>query len=262
MINRTVIFIHGMFMSASAWDDWVELFKSKGYNVLAPGWPGRDKPPDVLRRELDPAVAQLTLPALVDFYAGIAGQLPDAPILIGHSMGGLILQLLMRRGLGAAGVAIDPAPPQGVLSAKLSFWRSAWPVVNFLASANKPNLMPFKTWQYSWVHTLPEEKQHEAYERFVVPESRRVGRGALTNAAAVDFAAPHPPLLFIAGAADRLIPAGLVKKVAAKYQSKSPSLTDYKEFPGRTHFICGQDGWQEVAGYVLEWLDNQPAANR
>jgi pimeloyl-ACP methyl ester carboxylesterase len=177
----------------------------------------------------------------------------EPPFLVGHSLGGLIVQILLNRGLGAAGVAIDSAPPSGLLSLEWSFHKSNWPMLNPLASSSTPYYMSFAEWQYAFVNGLPLAEQQAAYEQQCVPESRRAGRGPLSAVAKVDFAKPHGPLLMLAGSTDHIVPASLNRANVAKYKASS-SAVDFKEFPGRTHFGIGQQGWEEMADYVLAWL--------
>jgi pimeloyl-ACP methyl ester carboxylesterase len=253
--SRTVVFIHGMYMNSLCWEHWVPYFQSKGYGCLAPDWPGRDQPIDVLRKNHpDPQLSQLTLSGVVDYFTETIRVLDEKPVIIGHSMGGLIVQLLLQKNLAAAGIAIDSAPPMGVFTAKWSFLKSNWPHITPFVSQSNPIEMTFERFQYTFVNTMPLGEQRAAYERYVVPESRRVPRESLT--ARVDFKKPHPPLLLIAGSADNIIPASLNQSNHAKYKL-SPSETDFKEFAGRTHFIVGQKGWEEVADFALSWLNDR-----
>lgn len=255
MKSKTVLFIHGMYMTPLCWEQWVDRFQSQGYHCLAPAWPGRDQLIEVLRqRHPDPQLGQLTLTRVLEYLTEFIKQLDEKPILIGHSMGALSVQLLLNRDLAAAAVAIDSAPPLGVFTIKWSFLKSNWPHITPFVSLSHPIEMTFARFQYTFVNTLPLVEQRAAFERYVVPESRRVPRESLT--AKVDFKKPHAPLLLIAGSADNIIPASLNKSNYAKYRS-SPSVTDFKEFAGRTHFIIGQQGWEEVADYVLAWLNEK-----
>jgi alpha-beta hydrolase superfamily lysophospholipase len=253
MKSKTLLFIHGMYMNSLCWEEWVPHFQAKGYKCHVPDWPGRDKPVDTLRKNHpDPHLGQLTLSRVLEHFADTVKTLDEKPILIGHSMGGLAVQLLLQKDLATAGVAIDSAPPMGVLTTKWSFLRSNWPHITPFVSQSSPIEMTFVRFQYTFVNGLPLEEQRAAYERYVVPESRRVPRESLT--ARVDFKKPHPPLLLIAGSADNIIPASLNKSNYARYKTSS-SLTDFKEFAGRTHFIVGQKNWEEIADYILSWLD-------
>lgn len=255
MSSKTIVFIHGMFVTPLCWEQWIARFEPKGYRCLAPAWPGRDQPVETLRKNHpDRQLGNLTLAQVVEHYAGVIKGLNEKPILIGHSMGGLITQILLQRGLAAGGVAIDSAPPGGVFTTKWSFVKSNWPVLNPFANAHEPYFMPFEHFQYTFVHTLPLPEQKAAYDKFVVPESRLIGRGPLTAVARVDFKKPHPPLLLIAGSDDHILPSSLNKSNFQKYTDPS-SATGFKEFPGRTHFIIGQNGWEEVADFALAWLN-------
>jgi alpha-beta hydrolase superfamily lysophospholipase len=181
--------------------------------------------------------------------------LDEKPILIGHSMGGLVVQLLLQSDLAAAGVAIDSAPPMGVLTTKWSFLKSNWPHITPFVSLNSPIDMTFGRFQYTFVNGLPLAEQQAAFDKYVVPESRRVPRQSLT--ARIDFKRQHPPLLLVAGSADHIIPASLNKTNYTAYKASS-SVTDFKEFAGRTHFTIGQQGWEAVADYILAWLSEKP----
>lgn len=255
MSGKTVVFIHGLFLSYNGWGQWVKYFESKGYNAIAIAWPGRDKSVAALRQaHPDPKLGQRTFGEVLDHHIQTIKGLNEPPIIIGHSLGGLFTQLLLNRGLGAAGIAIDSAPPQGLLSFKWSFLKSAFPLLNPLNPSSKPYLMPFSGFQYSFVNGMPLEAQRRAYDEQVVPESLRIARGSLTVAAKVDYAKPHAPLLFIAGETDHIIPPSLNKANFNKYQASAPSITEFKEFPGRNHYGLGADGWQEMADYILEWI--------
>ena len=255
MKARTIVFIHGMYMNSLCWEHWVNFFQTKGYTCLAPDWPGRDQPVDALRKNHpDPQLGKLTLSRVLEHFTDIIRKLDDRPVIIGHSMGGLAVQLLLQQDLAAAGVAIDSAPPMGVFTTKWSFLKSNWPHITPFVSQSSPIEMTFERFGYTFVNASPLAEQRAAYERYVVPESRRVPRNSLT--ARVDFRKPHPPLLLIAGSADNIIPASLIKSNYAKYK-RSASVTDFKEFAGRTHFIIGQKGWEEIADYVLAWLNDK-----
>ncbi|WHZ10270.1 MAG: hypothetical protein OJF60_000709 [Burkholderiaceae bacterium] len=245
-------------MTALCWEQWVTRFEGSGYQCLAPNWPGRDQPIDVLRKKHpDQQLGRLTLSNVVEHFTKVINTLDEKPILIGHSMGGLVVQLLLHRNLASAGVAISSAPPMGVFTTKLAFLKSNWPHVTPFASLSEPIEMGFARFQYTFVNGMPLAQQRAAYDKYVVPESRRVPRESLT--AKIDFKKPHPPLLLIAGSTDNLIPASLNKSNYTKY-NKSDSITDFKEFAARTHFIVGQEGWEEVADHTLEWLSGTRSA--
>ncbi len=254
MNTKTIVFIHGMFMTPLCWEHWIEYFQAKGYRCVAPAWPGRDKPIEPQRKNHpDAELGRLKLRSVVESLAGVIAALNEKPILIGHSMGGLVVQLLLQRDLAAAGIAIDPAPPMGVFTTAWSFVKANFPAINPFVPVTRPVEMSFEHFQYAFVNTLPLAEQRAAYDRYVVPESRGVPTQSLTSVAKVDFKKPHPPLLITAGEKDHIIPASLNKANYRKY--RGPSVTDFKEFPGRDHFVIGEKGWEEVADYCLSWME-------
>lgn len=258
--SSLVVFVHGMFMTPLCWEHWESHYRSRGLRTLAPPWPEHESSIDAQRGAHPNAkLGAVTLEQLVQHYRSILLAQDEKPFLVGHSLGGLLVQLLVSEGLARAGVAIDSAPPQGVISLKWSFLKSNWPAINPFAREADPIALSFEQFQYAFVNGLPPDEQKAAYSRYAVPESRRVGKGPTTAAAAIDFARPRPPLLFIAGSEDHIIPASLNRRNHAKYRA-SGSVTDFKEFAGRTHFIIGQRGWEEVADYALDWLMRQPSA--
>jgi len=254
MKTKTIVLIHGMFMNSLCWENWIPRYEAKGYRVLAPAWPGRDKPVETLRKNHpDPELAKLKLSDVVEHMTKLIQSLDEQPAIIGHSMGGLVVQLLLQRDLVVAGVAIDPAPPQGVFTTAFSFIKSNFPAINpFLLS--QPVMMSFEHFQYAFVNTLPLNEQRVAYDRYIVPESRRVPTQSLGAAGEVNFKKPHPSLLITAGERDHIIPASLNRTNFKKYQA-SNSQADFKEFAGRDHFLIGERGWDEVADYCLAWLE-------
>ncbi len=257
MKTKDILFIHGMFMTPLCWENWIEYYGSKGYRCTAPAWPGREQPIQTQRsKHPDPELGRLKLRDVIGSMETATRSMPDKPVIIGHSMGGLIAQSLLQKDVSAAAVAIDPAPPQGVLTTAWSFLKSNFPAINPLVPVTHPVEMSFAHFQYAFVNTLPEDQQRAAYDRYVVPESRGVPTQSLTSVAHVDFKKPHAPLLITAGEDDHIIPASLNKSNYDRYAS-SGSVTDFKVFPGRDHFVIGEPGWQEVADFVLDWLDKK-----
>jgi predicted amidohydrolase YtcJ/pimeloyl-ACP methyl ester carboxylesterase len=248
---KTVVFITGAFVSSDCWNEWKTYFERQGYATLVPPWPYKDAPACTLRqRHPDPDVAGQRLADLTAYFAGILAALPSRPILVGHSMGGLITQLLIQQGLAVAGIAIHSLQPQGIFTFKFSFYKAGWGALGFFTNVRKTYLMSFREWQYAFTNGMPYEAQKDGYYNLLTPESKLLVRDATTTAAKVDFDKPHAPLLFVAGSADRFIPASLNYKNCRKYKRGA----DYKEFTGRNHFVLGQPGWEEVAGYIVSWL--------
>jgi pimeloyl-ACP methyl ester carboxylesterase len=256
--NRPIVLIHGLWMTPLSWEHWVERYERRGHTVLAPAWPGMEGDIDELRR--DPSrVAHLGVAEIVDHYEQVIRALDTPPIIMGHSFGGLFTQLLLDRGLGAAGVAIDSAAARGVFTLPPPELRSAFPVLKSPLNNHRAVALSPEEFHYAFTNTLSDEESQRAYERYAVPGPGRV----LFQAALANFnprAATHvdyrnddrAPLLFIAGGEDHVIPAK-VNEANAKHYRHSRAITDFKEFPGRVHFTIGQPGWEEVADYALDW---------
>lgn len=255
MLPTTVVFITGAFVHHSCWDTWKVYFEHKGFKATAPPWPHKDATPEVLRNSHPSAeIAANRLSQLTDHYERIIRQLPEKPVLIGHSIGGLIVQILLQRGVGVAGVAIHSVPPQGVFTFKLSFLRAGWGSLGFFTSARRSFMMSFEQWRYAFTNGMSYEAQKESYYKCAIPESKLIVRDTITRAARVKFLNPRVPLLLISGTADNTIPASLNYANYKKYR-RSDSITDYKEFEGRNHFVLGQSTWKEDADHILEWLN-------
>jgi len=254
--KKTILFVTGAFVSHHCWDGWVSYFEDLGYNAIAPAWPAKDASPEILRNRQpnDKALAALTLKEVIDSYANIARGLEEKPIIIGHSLGGLMTQIVLNRGLAEVAVAIHSVPPQGVFPYEFTFLRSTWKVLGLFSSMKKTYLMSFRDFQYAFVNGMPEREQLEAYEKYAIPESKSVARGGLTSAASVDFKKPHAPLLILAGSEDHVIPAHLSYRNFIKYP-KNNSIVDYKEFEGRNHSVLTASGWETTADYVARWIE-------
>jgi pimeloyl-ACP methyl ester carboxylesterase len=254
------VLVHGAWVTSPSWAGWRSHLEARGYRTLAPAWPYDDRPADDLRRAPDPRLAGVGIREIVDHYSGIVGGLGEPPILIGHSFGGLFVQMLLDRGLGAAGVAIDPAPPKGVLPG-ISAIRASLPALIGLNSWREVRRMSFKNFQWGWVHALSAGEQRAAYDEFVIPTPGRIFLQALlapvTDVTRVNFEnGGRAPLLIIAGGLDRTVEARMNRANFAR-QRRSGAVTDFHEFPGRTHWIFRQPGWEEVADFALAWVERQ-----
>lgn len=262
-----IVLIHGLWMTPLSWEHWVARYQGQGYQVLAPAWPGMDGDIAALRQDTS-AIDHLGVAEIVAHYDGIIRQLDRPPIIMGHSFGGLITQLLLARDLGAAGVAIDSAPVKGVLNLPLSALRSSLPALKNPANTHKSVALTPEEFHYAFTNTLTAAESRAVYERYAVPGPGRVlFQAALANftphaVTAIDFAHEHrAPLLIIAGGADHVSPPS-VNQATAKLQHESRARTDYHEFPGRSHFILGQAGWEEVADYALAWAAEYAVSDR
>jgi pimeloyl-ACP methyl ester carboxylesterase len=248
-----LVFIHGMYMNAVSWSPWVERASGRGYACHAPSWPFHDGRPAELRADIDPGLGRLTFGAVTDHLKGFIDTLPERPVLIGHSIGGLLVQKLVNDGYGAAGVSISSAPPRGIFSFDPHFFRSNFPHVNPLVG-NRPVVMTPKRFRYTFCNTMSAGDSAAAFEQFVVPESRNVPRSTLTKQGQIDFGVDHVPMLFLAGDHDHLIPLSLVRRNVNAYQASGRPV-EFKQFSDRSHLICNQQGWEEVADYALTWVD-------
>ncbi len=254
----TIVLIHGLWMTPLSWEHWIDRYTTRGYRVLAPAWPGMDGDIDDFRR--DPStVDHIGVEEIVGHYEGIVRDLDRPPIIMGHSFGGAFTQILLDRGLGAVGVAIDSAPVKGILTLPFSTLKSSFPALKNPANDHRAVTLTPKEFHYAFTNTLTEEESLAVYERYAVPGPGRVlFQAGLANfnpraATRVDFGNDdRAPLLVIAGGADHVSPDS-VNESTAKHQSKSKAVTAYKEFPGRSHYTLGQEGWEEVADYALDW---------
>jgi alpha-beta hydrolase superfamily lysophospholipase len=254
----TIVLIPGLWVTALCWEHWVKHYSDKGYCIVARSWPGMEGGIEQLRR--DPSsFASLGLKDVVDHYEQIIRELETPPIIIGYGFGGLVTQILLDRGWGAAGAAIASAPVRGIARLPLSLLKLALSVLgNSFNSRETISLTP-KQFHRAFTNSLTETESLDAFKRYVVPAPNRV----LLQTAFANFTShtaatvnvrndTRAPLLLIAGGKDRVVPSSLVKANFELYR-ESKAETDYKEFRDRTHFIIGQDGWEKVADYVLCW---------
>ena len=255
----TIVLIHGLWMTPLSWEHWTERFKARGYKVLAPAWPGMDADIEQLRQDTS-AIDDLGIEEIIDAYDSTIRDLTTPPIIMGHSFGGAFTEILLDRGLGAAGVAIDAAGVRGITKLPFSTLRSGFPILKSPLNRHRAVPLTFDEFHYSFTNTMNDEDARAAFERYAAPGPGRVlFEGAFANfnprtALQLDFKnEDRAPLLLIAGGSDHVVPASIDKATSERFQRKSSALTDYKEFPGRSHFTVGQEGWEEVADYALDW---------
>ena len=258
----TIVLIHGLWLTPRSWEGWIDRFQKAGYEVIAPAWPGVEKEVEALRKDPS-ALKGLRLSTVVDHYDRIIRQLEVPPILIGHSFGGLIVQVLLDRGLGAAGVGIDAAATAGVLALPFSQIRSSFPILGNPFSLNQAVALTPKQFNYAFTNELDPVASKKIYDRYAIPGAAHIlWEAALAPfnpkaASKVNYSnSKRAPLLFIAGGDDHTVPASVNKANLRKY-TKSNAVTAYREFPGRTHHTVGQEGWEQVADFALSWaLEN------
>jgi len=273
-MSETIVFIHGAWMTPLCWEPFSRYFQLKGYECVAPAWPHHDRPVDELRAHPAPELAGLGVREIADHYERIITAMDEPPILVGHSFGGLIVQLLLDRGLGAAGVAIDSAPPRGVLPLGWTGLRANAPVLLRPGAWHQVVALSFPAFRYAFVHTLPEDEQRAAYARYVVPESGRIFfQTALAVLRSRSRAPTHvnfrnrrrAPLLLVAGGRDHIVPPRWNQVNYQKYRRHrvtrhgyGPAHVEFVRFRDRTHWLIADTRAEEVAGFVDEWLERVP----
>jgi len=249
-VTTPLLFIHGMYLNAESWEPWTAPARAAGFDPVALSWPFHDGPPADLRATIDPGLGRLDFGAVVAHLKSQIDAMPEPPVLIGHSVGGAAVQKLLDDGYGRAGVAISPAPPQGVLTTSPVLLRANFPHINPFAG-NRPIEMTPQRFHFTFGNTGSRAASDAAFERYVVPESRNVPRSLLTRQAHIDFSrTQRPPMRFLAGDSDHLVPLSLVRRNARRYATE----VGVTEFSKRSHFLCNAEGWEDVADAALSWL--------
>jgi pimeloyl-ACP methyl ester carboxylesterase len=255
--TKTIVFIHGLWMHTSSWQQWMDFFNEQGYETLNPSWPGDAETVAECRANPE-AIANRGVTEIVDSYAKVIATLPKPPIVIGHSFGGLIAQILLGRNLASACIAIDPAPIKGVWQLPFSVLKASLPVLGNPFNFKKANSLTFKQFCYGFANTLPEKEARELYDRWTIPAPCK----PLFQAATASFVGSETkvntkntkrgPLLVTGGAKDNQAPAILGKASVKKYNASV--VSDFKLFEGRGHSLVIDNGWKEIADYSLSWL--------
>jgi pimeloyl-ACP methyl ester carboxylesterase len=254
-----VVFIHGLWLLPSSWDRWAAVFAEAGYTPVTPGWP--DDPETVAEAKAHPEVfAHKTVGQVADHYAGLVSQLKKKPVVIGHSFGGLLTQILAGRGLSAASVAIDPAPFRGVLPLPFSALKSASPVLANPSNRNRAVPLTYDQFRYAFANAVAEDEARELYETFAVPASGApLFQAAAANLnpwteAKVDIKNPdRGPLLIISGEKDHTVPWAIAN-ASYKQQKRNEGVTEITEMPNRGHALVIDSGWREVANTALAFV--------
>ncbi|MBU2667135.1 alpha/beta fold hydrolase [Actinoplanes bogorensis] len=261
-MRKPVIFIHGLWLHASSWQPWVELFAERGYEPAAPGWPGDAGTVEETRADPD-ALAGHGIDDVVAHFAGIFESLPVKPIVIGHSFGGMIAQKLLGLDLADAAVAIDAAQIKGVLPLPLSTLRSGFPVLGNPANSGRAVSLTAEQFRYAFGNAISEAESQELYDRWSIPAPGK----PLFEAAAANFNPHSPakvdtgnesrgPLLLMAGGRDHTVPEVVVRATLKQYRH-SHAVTDIVDFPDKAHSLTIDAGWREVAETALTWLKEQ-----
>ena len=254
----TIVLIHGFWVTPRSWEHWVEHYENRGFKVLAPAYPGFEVEVEALNADTSPIEA-LTVPAIIGKLESVVGQLDKPPVLMGHSAGGAFMQILLDHGFGAAGVAINSAPTEGVPVVPFSQIKSTFPVLRNPANHHRAVGYTHEQWHYAFTNTFTEDESRALYRRYHIPASGRI----LWEASLANLLPGHQdtwvnyhnddraPLLFISGAEDHLMPPSIQRSNARHY--KSNTITEVKEYPGYAHLLPAQQGWQAIADEALDW---------
>lgn len=252
-----MVLIHGAFLNARSWEDFARYFTERGYDVSAPEWPCRPVPEG---REED--VAGLGVSEIVDHYHRIVEGLPEQPVIVGHSFGGLFTEILLDRGLGLAGVALDPAPPKGVFRLAYSELKVASAALAHPSKQEGVVHLTPEQFDYGFTNTWPRDEARRAYERYYVPETGRIfyedafGNLKVHPPVEVEYEKEdRAPLLITAGEHDHTIPPPIARSAYERYAKRTTARTDFHEFPGVSHLLTAGPGWEKVAEYVASWLE-------
>lgn len=253
-MNRPVLFIHDAWLTPAIWENYKSRFAACGYSCIVPPWPAARPPAEGVSPATRPAI--LGIAQLIDHYASIAEDLPAAPLLVGHGFGGLVVQVLLDRGLGSAGIAIAPVPPRGVRPDIL-----AVALLPLLLKGGLHKMQVEMTLEHFAARVaqyLSPQEQYAAYRQYCVAISRRILYQAVLGIdSGVDFANDQrAPLLLIAGKNDRVIRASLVVSIY-DHHHRSIAPTSFKCFAGRSHWLIAEPNWEEVADYSIEWSQAQ-----
>src|SRR6266540_3071104 len=254
-----VVFIHGLWLLPSSWNNWVQLFEEAGYAGVTPSWP--DDPETVEEARANPDVfAKKTLGQIADHTAEVIGKLTKKPAVMGHSTGGLLTYMIADRGLSAASVAIDPGPFRGVLPLPISALRSAGPVLRNPLNRGRAIGLTLDQFKYGWANALDDEEARQLYDTYHVA-GPGVALAQMANAnlnpfteAKVDPRNPaRGPLLIIEGEKDHTVPWAIAN-AAYKRQKRNPGVTEIVKMPNRGHSLTIDHGWREVAQTALDFV--------
>lgn len=261
-MKATIFFIHGMFQNAKSWGQWTRYFGELGYECIAESWPLHVGEPGELRRNPPAGLGDLRLQTIIDRYASLIESRHFPPIVIGHSVGGLITQKLVERGLASAGVAICSVAPNRMLAVDWGFFRNSVQITNPLVGDSIFEMTP-EGFHQNFANTLSAAESSRAFEQFATHDSRNVLRDCMLEAGEINLSRAAVPLMFVSADKDEIIPPQLCEKNAQAYVDAGGSA-NYEMFKNRSHYICGEPGWQEVAASIDNWIGGlaMPAATR
>ncbi|MFI6426235.1 alpha/beta hydrolase [Promicromonospora sp. NPDC050880] len=260
--KRPIVLIHGLWMTPRSWDTWAERFRAAGHEVIVPGWPGIDDRSVADVRANPAPLKGIGLKQIADHYERIIRALPVKPIIMGHSFGGVLTQMLADRGLGAAYVGVAPGQTAGVTTLPASTLRTGFPVLSNPFARNGATPISKAHFHFTFGNDVSRAESDALWEQYAVPSYNRVlfdgvtsvpnEKGGVTH---VDYArADRAPFLVITGEIDHVVPPAIGRAIVAKYTGTgSPAVVECREYAGRTHRLVSQPGWEEIADHALAW---------
>ncbi|MTD17447.1 alpha/beta fold hydrolase [Nakamurella sp. YIM 132087] len=256
-----IVLIHGLWMTPKSWETWAERYRALGHEVIVPGWPGIDDRDVADIREHPEALRGIGLQQIADHYERIIRALPEKPIIMGHSFGGVLTQILADRGLGVAYVGVAPGQPAGIRTLPLSTVRTGFPILSNPFARNGAKPISKGHFHFTFGNDLDRAASDAIWQDQAVNSYNRVFFEGVSSAvlgrgpSKVDFGrADRAPLLVIAGEIDHVVPPAIAKAIVKRYRSSgSSAVVEYREFAGRTHRLVSQDGWEEIADLALDW---------
>ena len=254
----TVVLVHGFWVTPRSWEHWITHYEARGFRVLAPGYPGFEAEVEALNADPAP-ILKVTVPEIIEHLESVVRELDTPPIIMGHSAGGAFTQILLDHGFGAAGVALNSAPTEGVRVVPFSQVKSTFPVLKSPANRHKAIPLSYDEWKYAFTNTFSEEEARALYERYAIPANGGILWGSVLS----NFQPGHQdtwvdyhndsraPLLFVSGSEDHIMPPDVQRSNAKHY--KSQTITEIREYDGYAHLLPAQEGWEKIADEVLDW---------
>ncbi|WP_433791846.1 alpha/beta hydrolase [Actinoplanes sp. CA-252034] len=255
---KPIVLVHGFWVTPRSWENWVAHYEAKGHRVIAPAYPGFEVEVEALNTDPSPILA-VTVPEIIEHIEAQIRELPEPPIIIGHSAGGAFTQILLDHGYGAAGVAMNSAPTEGVRVVPLSQVKSTFPVLKSPANRHRAVPLTLEQWTYAFTNTFSPEESKALYERYAIPANG----GILWGSVLANFQPGHQdtwvdyhnderaPLLFVSGSEDHIMPPEVQRSNHKHYRSNT--VTEIREYEGYAHLLPAQKGWEQIADEVLEW---------
>jgi pimeloyl-ACP methyl ester carboxylesterase len=255
---KPIVLVHGFWVTPRSWENWIAHYEARGHRVIAPAYPGFEVEVEALNADPSP-ILNVTVPQIIAHLEDVIKALPEAPIIMGHSAGGAFTQILLDHGYGAAGVALNSAPTEGVRVVPLSQVKSTFPVLKSPGNRHRAVPLTLEEWTYAFTNTFTPEESRALYERYAIPANG----GILWGSVLANFQPGHQdtwvdyrnddraPLLFVSGSEDHIMPPAIQESNARHYRSST--VTERREYEGYAHLLPAQKGWEQIADEVLDW---------